>query len=96
MANRIDSVKDFAFPVLAAFGIDSKYVTGFTINCHACEPVTITVTRIAPGGAGIAMAQVAEQYRLVLEETISLPDQDEAVTVDSLARITRLPAGSPE
>ena len=96
MTKFIDSVQDFALPVLAAFGIDSKHVTGFTINCHVCEPVTITVTSIAPAGAGEAMAQVAKQYRVVLEETISLPDLDEAVTVNRLVRTVRLPVGSPE
>lgn len=90
----IADAQNFGVPILKALGLDASRVIGFDIHCESGDFVTITVKMAIPRSAGEAAACVLEKFRLVPMDSVGLPDLDESVSLDSLARMTHRVAGS--
>ncbi len=91
-----ERAKAFGMPVLAALGIETKNVTGFSINCEVGETPTITVTTVLPQGLGEPAARVLRSFRIVHVDDVSCPAVDESVSLESLVRTTHRLVDSPE
>lgn len=88
----------FGVSMLRALWLDTKNVTGFTIECRVGEFPAVSVTSlVVPDALGECAAQVVRKYRLVLvDEPLDAQPSPDAIAADPvLAAVFGAAASAP-